>query len=432
MNKIYALVDCNNFYVSCERVFNPSLKGKPVVVLSNNDGCAVSRSTEAKKWIPMGAPIHKHAKDVLLHNIKCLSSNYTLYSDMSSRIMNTLSRFTPEIEFYSIDEAFLSLTGFENRDLNKYGKLIRETVMQWTGIPVSIGIGPTKTLAKVANGVVKRTPELGGVFSIYKHPKTDQILDRIDVFDIWGIGRQYTKLLRGYGINTALDLKNTSDTFVRKHMTVVGLRTIWELRGTPCINLEDIPEPKKEIVRSRSFGHDVDNLHDLREAISMHTSRAAEKLRDQNSIAGFLSVFLKTNRFKDVPQYSNSLGCYLHEPTSFTGDLINHALAILDKVYKENYKYKKAGVMLAEIAPETQSQLNLFKPNHNLKEQIRLMKAFDRINNSWGRDTIKYASSGIKRSWSMKRTSLSRRYTTNWDELPIVKASFPEKKSVTA
>ena len=423
MSRIYALVDCNSFYVSCERVFDPSLEGKPVVVLSNNDGCAVSRSTEAKKWIPMGAPIHKHTKDVILHDIKCFSSNYTLYSDMSARVMSVLNKFTPDIEIYSIDEAFLSFEGFERRDLREYGEIIRKTILKWTGIPVSIGIGETKTLAKVANKVAKKMPELNGVFSIYNNPKKDEILSRIDVSDIWGIGRAYTRLLKSNGIYSALELKNTADTFIRKRMTVVGYRTALELRGTSCIEIEDIEPEKKEILRSRSFGHDVFELDELREAISMHASRAAEKLRQQGSVARYISVFLKTNKYKDGPQYNNSMGTYLPEPTSYTPDFIRTAHTLLENLYKPGYRYKKAGVMLADICPDNKIQLNLFYTSRNLAGHMQIMKALDEINTVWGRDTIKYASSGIKKPWAMKRRMVSPRYTTNWDELPVAKAS---------
>ena len=423
MSKIYALVDCNSFYVSCERVFDPSLEGKPVVVLSNNDGCAVSRSKEAKKWIPMGAPIHQYTKEVIMHDIKCYSSNYTLYSDMSSRVMSVLNKFTPDIEIYSIDEAFLSLEGFDKKDLREYGKEIRETVGKWTGIPVSIGIGETKTLAKIANKIAKKSPELGGVFSIHNHTGKDDILSRIDVSDIWGIGRAYTRLLKSNGIYSALDLKNTADSFIRKRMTVVGYRTALELRGTSCIEIEDVEPEKKEILRSRSFGHDVFELDDLKEAISMHASRAAEKLRTQNSIARYVSVFLKTNKYKNGLQYNNSVGTYLPEPTSYTPDFIRAAHMLLENMYKPGYRYKKAGVMLAEICPGNEIQLNLFFTGKNLAGRIEIMNALDKINLVWGRDTIKYASSGIKKPWSMKRTMLTPRYTTSWDELPVARAS---------
>ncbi|MGI9534777.1 MAG: Y-family DNA polymerase [Thermodesulfobacteriota bacterium] len=421
MSKIYALVDCNSFYVSCERVFDPSLENKPVVVLSNNDGCAVSRSNEAKKWIPMGAPIHQYTKEVILHNIKCFSSNYTLYSDMSARVISVLSRFTPDIEIYSIDEAFLSLEGFEKRNLQKYGEEIRETVRKWTGIPVSIGIGETKTLAKIANKVAKNTPELNGVLNIYKHPERDAILSKIDVNDIWGIGRAYTRLLKNNGIYSALDLKNTADTFIRKQMTVVGYRTALELRGASCIEIEDVEPEKKEILRSRSFSRDVFELDELKEAISMHASRAAEKLRSQNSVARYISVFVKTNKHKKGLQYNNSIGTYLPEPTNYTPDFIKTAHMVLERLFEPGYRYKKAGVMLAEICPDKEIQLNLFSTSRNLAGHVEIMNALDRINLVWGRDTIKYASSGIKKPWSMKRSMLSPRYTTDWNELPVAK-----------
>lgn len=421
-NKIYALVDCNSFYVSCERVFDPSLEGKPVVVLSSNDGCAVSRSAEAKKWIPMGAPIHQYTKEVIMNDIKCYSSNYTLYSDMSARVMSVLNRFTPDIEIYSIDEAFLSFEGLERRDLQKYGEEIRETVRKWTGIPVSIGIGETKTLAKVANKVAKKTTELNGVFCIYNHPKRDEILSSIDVSDIWGIGRAYTRLLKSHGIYSAKDLAETSDKFIRKWMTVVGYRTSLELRGVSCIELDDIEPEKKEILRSRSFGRDVLELDDLKEAISMHASRAAEKLRAQNSVAGHISVFVKTNKHKEGPQYNSSIGTCLPVPTSYTPDFIKTAQLLLEKLYKSGYRYKKAGVMLADICPDNEIQLNLLYTSRNPGNHTEVMNALDRINLLWGRDTIRYASSGIKKPWPKKRTMLSPRYTTSWNELPVAKA----------
>lgn len=420
MTRIYALVDCNSFYCSCERVFAPSLEGKPVVVLSNNDGCAVSRTTEAKKWIPMGAPIHKYETELALHDIKIFSSNYTLYSDMSRRVMSILARFTPDLEVYSIDEAFLDLSGFSSRDMAEYGRKIKETIKQWTGIPVSVGIGPTKTLAKIANHVAKKTPSLNGVFSLHKHKDTDEILKRIDVVDIWGIGGAFANSLKTHGINSAFDLKYANESWVRKKMTVVGHRTQLELRGTSCISLEEVGT-KKQIIRSRSFGHDVEDYHELREAISMHASRAAEKLREDRSIARYIGVWIKTNKFKDDPQYNNFIGYFLPEPTSYTPDLIQASIELLDKIYREEYRYKKAGVMVSDICSEEQVQMNLFSPNKNLSEKSNLMKSYDRINKVWGRETVRYASSGFKRTWSMKRAKLSKRFTTDWHELPEVK-----------
>src|SRR3972149_3969523 len=423
MQSVLALVDCNNFYVSCERVFNPKLKGRPVVVLSNNDGCVVARSEEAKALcIPMGAPAFMYEGLFKTHKVETYSSNYTLYDDMSRRVMGTLAQFTPEIEFYSIDEAFLNLSGFSHLNLTEYAKEIKARVMKWTGIPISIGIGPTKTLAKLANKLAKKNPLCGWVMDITNHPRLDDFLQSVDVEDIWGVGRQYSRLLKRRGINTALDLKNASDVWVKKHMTIVGLRTVWELRGIPCIELEDLSEPNKQIIRSRGFGRPVDNLAELREAVTFHTTRAAEKLREQKLIASHISTFIEINRFKtEEPQYSKSAGCYLPEPTAYTPLLIKYALQCLDRIYREGFKFIRAGVVLIEIVPEDQIQLNLFVPSRPLEKDKSTMKAVDRINIKWGSNTIKYASSGLEQSWRMKRAKLSPRYTTNWDEMLVVK-----------
>ncbi|MGH7909534.1 MAG: Y-family DNA polymerase [Thermodesulfobacteriota bacterium] len=421
MQSIFALVDCNNFYVSCERVFNPKLKGKPVIVLSNNDGCAVARSEEAKSLIPMGAPAFKYQDVIKKHNIQVFSSNYTLYADMSHRVMSTLAQFTPEMEVYSIDEAFLSLTGFSHLNLTEYAKQIKATVMRWTGIPISIGISPTKTLAKIANKLAKKNPMCGGVLDLTNHPRLDDFLSSVKVEDIWGIGIRYTKLLNRNGIFTALDLKNAHDAFVKKNMTVMGLRTVWELRGNPCIQ-DEIDEPNKQIIRSRGFGRPVDNLNELKEAVTFHITRAAEKLREQKCNASHISTFIETNRFKtDSPQYSNSAGCYLPEPTAYTPLLIKYALNNLERIHKEGYRFVKAGVMLMGIVPEDQVQLSLLDPVRPIERDRALMKAVDKINTSWGSNTVKYASSGLDQEWRMRRAKLSPRYTTNWEEVLVVK-----------
>ena len=422
MQSIFALVDSNNFYVSCERVFNPKLKGKPVIVLSNNDGCAVARSEEAKSLIPMGAPAFKYQDVIRKHNIQVFSSNYTLYADMSHRVMSTLAQFTPEMEVYSIDEAFLSLTGFSHLNLTEYAKEIKATVMKWTGIPISIGIAPTKTLAKIANKLAKKNPMCGGVLDLTNHPRLDDFLSSVKVEDVWGIGIRYTKLLNRNGIFTALDLKNASDAWIKKNMTVMGLRTVWELRGTPCIQ-DEIDEPNKQIIRSRGFGRPVDNLQDLKEAITFHTTRAAEKLREQKCIASHISTFIETNRFKtDAPQYSRIAGYYLPEPTAYTPLLIKYALNNLERIYKEGYRFVKAGVMLMGIVPEDQVQLNLLEPVRPIERDRVLMKAVDKINVSWGSNTVKYASSGLEQEWRMRRAKLSPRYTTNWEEMLQVRS----------
>ncbi len=416
MNR-FALVDCNNFYASCERVFNPLLNGKPVVVLSNNDGCAVARSEEAKKYIGMGAPIFKCMDVVKEHNIQLFSSNYTLYADMSQRVKDVLSQFTPNIEPYSIDESFLLLNGFNHVDLNEYGQEIRKKVLKWTGIPVSVGIGPTKTLAKIANRLAKKNKMCQGVLDITNHPRISDFLKSVDVDDVWGVGWEYAKLLKRNGIKTALDLRDANETWIRKKMTVQGLRTVLELRGISCIELEEVVSDKKEIVNSRSFGKDMDNYREVSEAIAVYASRVAEKLRKQNSICGHISVWIRTNGFKpEDPQYSNSISCSLPETTAYTPLLIKYALHLLKKIYRKGYKYKKAGVVLMDIVPAENSQYNLFtKIDHNRNEY--LMKAFDKINLFWGSETIRSGASGYKRNWSMKRANLTPRYTTSWNEI---------------
>ncbi len=414
---IFALVDCNNFYASCERVFNPSLNGKPVVVMSNNDGCAVARSEEAKKYVGMGAPIFKCMDLVRQHNIQLFSSNYTLYADMSQRVQDVLSQFTPNIEPYSIDESFLLLNGFNHIDTNEYGQEIRNKVLKWTGIPVSVGIGPTKTLAKIANKLAKKNKMCQGVLDITNHPRTDDFLKSIEVDDIWGIGGQYTKLLKRNGIKTALDLRDANETWIRKKMTVQGLRTVLELRGISCIELEEAVSDKKEIVNSRSFSKDVDNYQEVSEAIASYATRAAEKLRIQNSICGHISVWIRTNGFKtEDPQYSNSISCKLPEPTAYTPLLVKYALHLLKKIYRKGYKYKKAGVILMDIVPAQNIQFNLFTNINHSKNQM-LMDAVDKINSSWGSEMIRTGASGYKRQWSMKRSHITPCYTTNWKEI---------------
>jgi len=414
----FALVDCNNFYVSCERAFNPSLNGKPVVVLSNNDGCAVARSEEAKRYIGMGAPIFKLMDVVKKHNIHLYSSNYTLYADMSQRVKEVLADFSPNIEPYSIDESFLLLRS-KKIDSNEYGTQMRTKVFQWTGIPTSVGIGPTKTLAKIANKLAKKNKMCQGVLDITNHPRIKDFLASVDVDDVWGVGWEYSKLLKRHGIKTALDLRDTNETWIRKKMTVQGLRTVLELRGLSCIELEETVPDKKQIVNSRSFGKDLDSYQDVSEAIASYATRAAEKLRMQQSICGHISVWIQTNGFKDDPQYSNSISCKLPEHTSYTPLLVKYALHLLKKIYRNGYKYKKAGVMLMDLVPAKNTQFNLFTKIDHCRNE-RLMKAFDKINSSWGSQTIRSAASGYERPWSMKRSRISPRYTTNWNEILTV------------
>ena len=429
--KIFALVDCNNFFASCERVFRPDLRQKPIVVLSNNDGNIIARSNEAKALgIAMGEPYFKVESFLKRNNVTVFSSNYTLYGDMSHRVMDILQRCESEVEIYSIDEAFISLPIGKVFDLTGHGRDIRATVKRCTGIPVSIGFAATKTLAKVANRIAKKNPVHGGVFDMTTRLDIDEILGKINVEDLWGIGHQNKEKLNRRGIYNALHLKNADDAWVRKHLTVTGLRTVWELRGIPCIPLEETPPPKKGIVTSKSFGHSVVSHKELREAVATYMTRATEKLRAQRSIATSLQVFICTNRFKpEVPQYSNSLMITLPEPTSSTPVLIKYALRCLKEIYRPGFEYKKAGVMLTEIVPETHRQQNLFVQE---PADIKLMKALDCINRKWGRNSVQYACSGFKKPWTFKRVQLSQAYTTRWDQLPVVKASFPAAPAAPA
>jgi DNA polymerase V len=417
-NPAYCLVDCNNFYVSCERVFNNQLEGKPVVVLSNNDGCVVARSNEAKELgIAMGVPIFQIDQLIKKYNVQVYSSNYELYGDMSERVMNTLEELVPDIEVYSIDESFLLLPQNYREDITSFGKNVRRIVRQHTGIPVSFGAGTTKTLAKVANRHAKKYKHLEGVLDITNHPNLDKVLDFTKVGDIWGIGRQYEKMLNNNGIMTALHLKNADDLWVKKSMTIAGLKTVYELRGQACISLEQVAPDPKSMVRSGSFASPTNKLKDLKEAIAFYVSRAAEKLRDSGFIASHLRVFFSTNYFNlDVPQYHNSIVIKLPVATSFTPELINHAFFGLERIFKPDYLYKKAGIMLTGILPEDQVQLNFFTARDNEKEKA-LMGAVDKINNRFGKGKIQFGASGISRDWKSRPARRSPCYTTKWKDI---------------
>lgn len=421
-DEIFALVDCNNFYVSCERVFDPKLAGKPVAVLSNNDGCLVSRSQEIKDLgIPMGSPGFKYEALIRSKGGTLLSSNYSLYGDMSQRVMDVLSQFSPEVEIYSIDEAFLGLKGFRQRDLQAYGTLIKETVQKWTGIPVSVGIANTKTLAKVANHFAKKVPAFQGCLWLDNPHRTEEALRRLPVGDIWGIGRQYGKFLVQNKICNALQLRGAEDKFVDRYLTSVGHKTVLELRGYSCLDLDEAPSTKKSIVCSRSFSKQVSDYQELEEAVSSYITRATEKLRQQGTVAGHLSVFLNTNRFKEGPQYNSSRGSSLMPPSAYTPELIKLGLQLLDEVFLPGFEYKKAGVMLADIIREEDVPLSFLEPNYLDDKRRDLMKAIDRINHKHGRDSLFFASSGVKQEWQMKRARLSPHYTTRWSDIPKVK-----------
>lgn len=421
---IFALVDCNSFYASCEKVFNPDLQHKPVGILSNNDGIIVALSPELKKLgVTRGTPGFKLDRSFIRkHDIHIFSSNYTLYGDMSSRVMQTLNQFTPDIEIYSIDEAFLKLNGFAYLDLTQYGRKIKDTVWQWTGLPVSVGIGPTKTLAKVANRFAKKHSYAQGVFDITAHPDMRKILEWVEVENIWGVGRQYAKMLRRNGIKNAYQLSQSPDKWVQKKMTIVGLRTAKELRGISCIDLEIDIDPKKEIVSSKSFGAPVSDLEGLLEATASYCMRAAEKLREENQVASQITVFLTTNRFKNEPQYANYGSARFSVPTAYTPDLVRASSRILKKIFRPGYKYKKSGVMISDIIHESRAPLDLFLPCYLDDRRKVIMDCMDTVNDKLGAGKLTYAAAGIERPWQMKRKILSPSYTTSWQHLPTVHA----------
>lgn len=423
MNYPIALIDCNNFYASCERVFNPKMINKAIVVLSNNDGMIIARSKEAKKLgIEMGVPLFQIQDKIRKNEVAVFSSNYTLYGDMSERVMSTLEQFSPEVEIYSIDEAFLNLQGLEHEDLNVYAKKIKDTVQRWTGIPVSIGIGSTKTMAKIANRLAKKSKKANGLLNLYKSPYIKQALQKTKIENIWGVGRKYSKMLKKHGINTAYELSLADDRWIKKRMTVMGLRTVLELRGIPCIELDYTPSPKKAIVSSRSFGKPTDSYQDISEAMSSYLTIAASKMRKQKSAAHLISVFLRTNPFKnDLPQYHNGVLCELSLPSDSTSELLNYAHQGLKQIFKKGYKYHKVGVMLSGLIPFDHTQYTLFD-TINRKKMNELTIVIDELNKKFGRDTLFYASTGIKKRWSMRSEMKSPKFTTSWEELPIAKA----------
>jgi len=419
---VFALADANNFYVSCERVFRPSLEGRPVVVLSNNDGCIIARSDEAKALgFAMGDPYHLHREKLTSHGVAVFSSNYALYGDMSRRVMDTLSTFTPEIELYSIDEAFLNLAGFERRGLADYARLIRATVRRNTGIPVSIGVGPTKTLAKIANYLAKARPDAGGVFDLTE-VDVDQTLSGIEVGEVWGVGRRWAKWLQEQGIATALDLKRADPKAIRRKMTVVGERLVYELNGRPCLPLELMAPPRQGLMVSRSFGQTLTTLQPVKDALVSFVGRAAEKLRRQGLMAGQVMVFVTTNRFSArQPFYANSATVRLPYPTDFTPDLVEAAVQLLERLYRPGFHYQKCGVMLLDLSPVTQVQADFFDARDREREAW-LMRALDSLNADHGARTVRVGNTGGSRpAWAMRQAFRSPRYTTRWRELPVVR-----------
>ena len=413
-----ALVDCNNFYVSCERLFNPMLEGKPVIVLSNNDGCAVARSEEAKAiGIKMGAPLFMIEALVREHKVAVFSSNYTLYGDLSSRVMATLANFAPQLEVYSIDEAFLDMNDMKMLDLLKIGTTIRQKVKQDIGIPVCVGIAPTKTLAKMANRYAKKKLRDTGVFYAYNETMIDELLRYTEVADIWGVGRQYALLLKSNGFKTAYDLKHAPDEWIRKNMTVQGERLLNELRAIPSKEWEFEPKRKKNICISRSFGKLLTNQRSIREAVSNHTASCALKLRNEKSCASAILVFIHTNPHKaSEPQYSRSVTVQLETATNDSSILIKHAIMGLDIIFKAGYRYMKCGVIVLDLVPDNTVQLSLFVGAVDSKKK-KMLQTLDQVNKNFGKDTLRFAVQGYQKEYRLKSAHLSKHYTTDINEV---------------
>ena len=424
-----ALIDGNNFYVSCERVFQPELEGKPVVVLSNNDGCVVARSAEVKALgVAMGTPWFKLKDLAKQHGIIAKSSNYTLYGDMSQRMHSVIGQFAPDQEIYSIDETFLDLTGF-NRDLTAYGQDIRQRVRQWTGIPVCVGIGSSKTLSKLANHIAKKAllPSMGdGVADLNAlgAKELNDLLGRIDVGEVWGVGRRISQRLIGMGITNVRQLRDASLARMKSEFSVVVARTVSELNGESCLALEDVAPPKQQIMSSRSFGQPVLTIEDMNEAVVAYASRAAEKLRRQGHVAGAIQVHLQTNPFKpDEPQYSNGVTVKLLHPTDNTFVLGEAAIYGMKRIFKQGYAYKKAGVMLIDLCPANRVPIDLFS-GLDLPDTSRskvLMATLDEINARMGRGTVRSAGEGIVKPWAMRSGNKSPAFTTDWTQLAIAR-----------
>jgi len=416
MNSI-AIIDVNNFYVSCERVFNPKLENKPVVVLSNNDGCAISRSNEAKALgIKMGTPWFKFKEFAKQENVTALSSNYTLYLDMSHRVMTLLSKFSPDQEVYSIDESFLDLTSFKSKDLIQYSQQIKTKIKQWTGLPVSIGIGSTKTLSKLANHIAKKNSSFKGVcnLNVMDQDTLETWMSHIPVNEVWGVGRSLALKLNQLGIISVLDLKLADPDYIRQQFSIVLEKTVRELNGLICMELKDIAEPNKEIMVSRSFGRRVKDKQELIEAVTAYTSRAAERMRKQESVATSLYIYIRTSPHDDKKQYANGINIPLFQPTDDSMALTNAALLGLDYIYREGFDYQKAGVTLCNLTSKDKMQGNLF--NDTIAHSR--MKIMDIINQRW-KGKLKLGSEGVTKEWEMKAQFKSRNYTTDWDQLMI-------------
>ena len=423
-----ALVDCNNFYVSCERVFNPALEGRPVGVLSNNDGCIVARSNELKALgVDMGTPMHLLPSHIRRQTV-LLSSNYALYGDMSRRVTDVLAEFSPDVEVYSIDESFVGFQGFDPATLEARGQRLRQTVQQWTGIPVSVGFAPTRVLAKVANHAAKKHPgyrDQGVCLLAADSPATQALLKQLPVTEIWGIARRTGERLRVMGIETAWQLREADPKQIRRRFSVVQERIVWELRGQPSIQLDDMTQPKQQIMVSRSFGRLTSSPHDLREALRQHAARAGEKLRKQQSVTRAVMVFVRTNAFRqDLPQYRNRVVVTLERPTDDSRELIHAAIQGLRQLWRNGYAYHKAGVMLLDLSPKANRQLTLTETpqtEEEAKRSERLMATVDTLNRELGRGTIQLGLPRTGNAWALRSEHRTPRYTTRWEELLSVR-----------
>src|SRR6266480_2242007 len=420
--KILALIDVNNFYVSCEKAFSGALQTKSTIVLSNNDGCVIARSNDVKQWIKMGQPVFEVEDIIKEYDIQVFSSNYTLYATMSDRTMRVLNQFSPLFEIYSIDEAFADLTHLAIDDLTEYGKTIKACVLQYTGLPVSVGIASSKCLCKIANEIVKHDSCYEGVLDLtaLTEEEVDTLLSQVAIEDVWGIGRKYATFLYNHGIMTARDLKYADEQWIRKYLTVTGHRIVLELQGISCMPLEIVRPTKKGIMCAKTFRQEIKEYTELAEAVACYVARVAEKLRSQDSQAALLTVFLRTNHLnKFIPHYENSHTSRLPFPTSFTPDLITSALKGLKAIFQDGFQYKKAGVMLSKITPLAHVQPDLFGDVSlfDYYRKRKLMTVVDAINAMYGRDNLYFAVQGSIRTWKMRQSKLSGHYTTQWSEI---------------
>ena len=416
-NKIFALIDANNFYASCERVFNPILEHQPIVILSSNDGCVIARSNEAKALgIKMSEPFFKLQYLIKSHNVKAISSNFTLYGDMSRRMMTILEGFSPSCEIYSIDECFLDFSHLTAEQIASECQIIRAKVKKWLGLPVSIGVGSTKTLAKLAINIAKKRND--GSYHLATDQQRLEALELTDIKDVWGIGASYSNKLKSIGINSALDLVNCPDELIKKQTNILGLKTVLELRGLACLDLAEIAEPKQSITVSRSFGQEIKDYTTLNQAAAYFASKAAEKLRRSGQMTKSITVFIRTNPFsKNAKQYSNTANIKLDYPTDSTPALLTAVSKALRSIYRAEYSYKKAGILINDFCPKTNNAFDLFDKPKLREVSSKLMAAIDKINNDYGGRTIFYASSGTTQEWLPKSSMKSASYTSNWQDI---------------